>query len=171
MPFTLSLSTALAFFGLFLAVLELYIPNLSRDLEELLARLQERLVASGSWLKNVPAAMHSWVMGSPVGRFYSKYWIAMLVVGLLPWIISTILDQPEDVTDAMLGFGLLPIILVIIYRYFLNYLWYSTFVLRIPFFLLDRILRFLNFIGKGKALSGIGLVMAFWGLLEPLISE
>ena len=84
MAFTLSSSTALAFFGLFMAVVELYIPNLSRGLEQFLAGLQEKLVASGSWLKKIPGAMHSWVMGSPVGRFYSKYWIAILLVGLLP---------------------------------------------------------------------------------------
>jgi len=170
MAFKLSWINALAFFGLFMAVVELYIPNLSRGLEQFLAWLQEKLVDSGSWLKDVPGAIHAWVMESPVGRFYSKYWIAILLVGLVPWAIFKFLGKSEDVTNAMLGFGLLPIFAAIIYRYFLNYLWYFTVILRIPCFLLERTLRFLNFIGKGKALSGIGLVMAFWGLLDPLLN-
>ncbi len=162
----MSLNTSLAFFGLFMAVMELYIPNLSLGLERLLSRLQEKLVAAATKLKNAPTAVHTWVMGSRVGKFYSKYWKAMLLLGFLPGGVAMFFD--EGMGGMLLGFGLIPILLLLAYSYLLDYIWWATWLLRAPCFVIDKSLRILNFIGKGKALSGIGLVMAFWGLFEPV---
>jgi hypothetical protein len=165
------LTIALAFFGLFMAVVELYIPTLSMSLEHYISSVRAKLVATGAWLKNVPDAVGSWIMGSPIGRFCSNHWLVTLVVGLLSGFISIklISAEYEYVGGLLILLGLFPIAFFIIRNYFLNYLWIFTFILRIPVFLLDVSYRALNFIGKGKALSGVGLVLAFWGLLDPLI--
>ncbi|PKG97218.1 hypothetical protein [Paraglaciecola sp. MB-3u-78] len=165
----MTMSTFLAFLGLFMAVLELYFPNMSVGLERLIGRFQEKLVVMAMNLKNAPDAVHSWVMGSRVGRFYSKHWKVILVLGILPFGISLLFNAGEDLENLLLVLGLLPILLMIAYDRLLGYFYILTWVLRAPIFVFDKVFRFLNFIGRGKALSGIGLLMAFWGLAQPLL--
>ena len=163
----ITLSTYLALFGLFMAVVELYIPQLSANLERFLSASQQKSIGAGRAMRRSPGVFRAWLMGTWAGRLYSFLWkpIVFIALPLLIAALSFNWEQTLGIAAVALAVVVIPPLAL---NYLLNYLWIFTLIFSVPLWLFDWTMRTLNFIGKGKALSGVGLVMALHGLIQPI---
>lgn len=166
----MTFSTGIALFGLFMAVVELYIPDLSQNLERFLGALQQKFVRMGRLMRNSPAEVDAWISRIWIGRFYSAWAVPLLVVGCLAFAASMYWSW-ENVGAGAMALLLLIVVPVLLFNYLMNIFGLLVLFLSGPIWIFDWTIRSLNFIGKGKALSGVGLLMALYGLVEPLMNQ
>lgn len=170
-----TLNTYLAFIGLFMAAVEIYIPKLSLLTENSLDLIGEKLTPIYTNMDATRQAMktriESWKY---ISRYKNKIeptvalliFMSIVAVGLeekISWL-------PEYSLSALIGIpaliGTILIFPVAIFLYFALPLFALLMLLIIiPLYVLEKSIHYLNIIGRGKAVSGIGLILAFQGLL------
>lgn len=160
-------------------IAEIYFPPLSRRLENCLDRLYERLRPIYLGAGGASRQVHNWLSKSLIGRFYSDYWYKLLLFYALP-IMAIVLvfeEQFEAASEWIRnGFAIvfgLPAIAILflgvplslyIYLYPLFFVIFK--IISLVTYLVAKFIWLANFVGKGKALSGIGLLLALNDVLE-----
>jgi hypothetical protein len=168
----ISIGHILAVFGLVVAISDLYFPRLSIMFEKYLDVTQEHLRPTYRSISESKVILRNWAFGTWFYKLYNYFWYWVAYVLVMGFILKQ-LDayrtyETVEVIGAMLAlpavlymFLLIPIT-IFIYLYPLYYL----LIVLLTFFvyLVERFIHLCNYIGKGKALSGIGLLMAIQGV-------
>ena len=76
----------------------------------------------------------------------------------------------ETVLGSAIFITLTPLAMSVAYRFFGGYIERPIWAIALALALPAWIIKFANKLGKGKGVSGFGLMLAFYGVLQPLLS-
>ena len=178
----MTLSGSLAIFGLALVLTELYLPELSRSLERGLDTWAERLPSIHRAIMAAPRRLNEWVSGTFIGRYYYRHhWKWFFAICALALVIYSVqvnsgepwLEQLGTLAGALIVIPLVLVLLLTIpfgaYVYALFVLMVVCLLVSLPIIVLDRLLWAVNKIGKGKGLSGAGVMLALNDVLRHFV--
>jgi hypothetical protein len=171
----LSINTWLAIFGLGLAIVELYVPNLSVQTESALDKQRLRLKPKYEKIFDSSTKFNEWMEGSAFGKFFTisirTAFFVLVLIFLGKQLVESIFS------DAIIHYYsyVFKAAFAVFFIFYFSYAVYFIFfipayfiiasVVSIILFFLEKLLHVMNIIGKGKALSGIGIILAFHGLI------
>jgi hypothetical protein len=168
----LDANKVLAYLGLFLAALELYLPGLSLILERGLDRTAKALSDLSQIVFRSASGFRRLVRESWVGRmYYLNVGRILIIFGLILFVVFLVVlsDVIQNVFFDLILYALIFIPILVWSLAFLSLLaivlvyiilsCLSVFVSGIAY-----LLHGLNFLGRGKAISGFGLVLAAYGV-------
>ena len=176
------ISAYLAILGLCLAAMELYLPNLSRRIESGFDATIHFLSTALEVTRKAPADLQERVSDSILGRYLSKYHKLVCIIYTLAVVVSVGVSFSSDQVFETLPrwweygsfviFGTIFLLLlsVSILSYSIDIslsIWSGVCkFLSFLIWLAKAPLSFANWIGKGKGLSGIGLLLAVGDVTE-----
>lgn len=183
------ISLYLAILGLCLAVMELYFPYLSRKIESRFDKTIRFLSKSLETTRKAPVDFQERISGSVLGRYLNKYhkltWTVYWLTVVALVIVSFFSDNVFESLPMSWEYGFFIVLGVLfLLLIFMSILSYSINITLSIFSCFFKFLSFLiwltktplslaNWIGRGKGLSGIGLLLAAGDVTErtPYILE
>lgn len=181
----ITLGSTLALIGLTLALIELYLPRLSYWLEYSLDRTAVALTPVYLGIGGAASQFNEWISETFIAEYYDRYhwklvfriFIPLALVGGL-WEIGLVeTGLIETSIEAwpvwiqwpiiiLLGIPLFVVIVMSVPLALYVYLYPAFFGLcklfSLPFWGIAKLIQVVNWAGRGKGLSGVGLIMALY---------
>jgi ABC-type multidrug transport system fused ATPase/permease subunit len=168
----MSINGGLALFGLLMALIEIHSPHLSTRVEAALDYLHDRFVCYSDKVQQQQDRIKKLYLQSK----YRKRFLQIISLSFLAFLLSGlafgIYDDPSRLTLLETVIMSLPgIVFLSVSTMFLlvflacHAIYWPIAIVGNMFSLLAIIMAFLNRVGNGKALSGIGIALAVHGVL------
>ena len=164
----------IAILGLLLVVVEIYFPRVSTSTERFLNKLQLFFLNISFDFKEWGESFYEKIKAS---KFLAKTFSISLVfmVVFIPFIIvlalikNFISEEFSKTVFRVASYIIFPFVLcsipMALFIYGSPFFWVFIHAIRFPFYLVSKIFKLFNVIGNGRALSGIGILIALWGLI------